>query len=159
MYFLTNMNPSTPLNTNDNTQHLVSMGFNAKEAHEAITICQNNISAALDYLNKRKEDQDPQIREAIQQSEQEYANKQAFGIAAQDIELSKVIEQSMNDNGMTAFEGATPEDRLRKSGIPVGLSNVGNSNIISSLLLQFIHPNLLYDSKIRRDGAQIYTSF
>ena len=121
--------------TEANTQSLVSMGFNEKDAKEAIVICQNDISAAIDYLHKRKEDQDPQLNEVIQQSEIEFANKQAYGIAQQDIELSKAIEQSMNDNGLSNFDGTSPEDRVRKNGTPVGLINVGNSNVISRLLL------------------------
>ena len=126
-------------------KYLESMGYNTSDAISALKSSDYSIHRAIEYLsNKKKDDLDPQTRQAILQSEQEYSNKQAFGLGAQDIELSKAIEQSMKDNGVTAFDGNLPEDRVRKSGIPVGLCNVGNSIIVNRLLFQFLHPNLLH---------------
>jgi len=58
-----------------------------------------------------------------------------------------------------AYEPLNPEQRLRKSGVPIGLKNVGNSTILLSdnglnivkysLLCEFIVSDVLHESKIR----------
>lgn len=54
----------------------------------------------------------------------------------EDAQLSKAIELSMNEakDKKINLEPLNPEQRVRKSGIPVGLKNIGNSkNIIIKL--------------------------
>lgn len=48
----------------------------------------------------------------------------------EDDQLSKAIELSMNEakSKNIALEPLNPEQRVRKSGVPVGLKNIGNSN-------------------------------
>lgn len=47
----------------------------------------------------------------------------------EDAQLSKAIELSMNEakDKKISLEPLNPEQRLRKSGVPVGLKNIGNS--------------------------------
>ena len=46
-------------------------------------------------------------------------------------ELGKIIEMSMNEakSNNHSFD-FSPEQKIRKSGVPVGLKNVGNSNFL-----------------------------
>lgn len=50
-----------------------------------------------------------------------------------------------------SLEPLNPEQRIRKAGIPVGLKNIGNSNITynHSLLLQFFATNIFSKCRIR----------
>ena len=47
----------------------------------------------------------------------------------EEAQMSKAVELSMNDakNHNFAFD-LSPEQKVRKSGVPVGLKNIGNSN-------------------------------
>lgn len=47
----------------------------------------------------------------------------------EDAQLSKAIEMSMNEakDKKISLEPLNPEQRVRKSGVPVGLKNIGNS--------------------------------
>ena len=127
----------------DNIRQLVSMGYDRTIAENALRATNGNILFAIENINKQKEDKDPQYLQAVTQSMQEFDNKQAFGLGNQEIELSKAIEQSMKDNGIIELDSINPLDRIRKSGTPVGLCNVGNSISLTRLLFQLIYPNLL----------------
>lgn len=50
----------------------------------------------------------------------------------EDAQLSKAIELSMNEakDKKISLEPLNPEQRIRKSGVPVGLKNIGNSKSI-----------------------------
>ena len=50
----------------------------------------------------------------------------------EDAQLSKAIELSMTEakDKKINLEPLNPEQRVRKSGVPVGLKNIGNSNAL-----------------------------
>ena len=54
----------------------------------------------------------------------------------EEAQMSKAVELSMNDakNNNFAFD-LSPEQKVRKSGVPVGLKNIGNSNTFSIQLV------------------------
>jgi hypothetical protein len=54
----------------------------------------------------------------------------------EDAQLSKAIELSMNEakDKKIGLEPLNPEQRVRKTGIPVGLKNIGNSTSTSMQL-------------------------
>ncbi len=47
----------------------------------------------------------------------------------EEAQLSKAIEMSINEakDKKISLEPLNPEQRVRKSGVPVGLKNIGNS--------------------------------
>ena len=118
----------------DKLNQLLNMGFDRNIAENALRATNGNIPFAIDYIHKQKDDKDPQYLQAVTQSMQEFDNKQAFGLGNQEIELSKAIEQSMKETGIMELDSCNPIDRIRKSGIPVGLYNVGNSITLTRLL-------------------------
>ena len=55
---------------------------------------------------------------------------QIGAISNEDVEINKAIELSLQSqqNMPSTYEPLNPEQRLRKSGMPIGLKNIGNSN-------------------------------
>lgn len=54
-------------------------------------------------------------------------------ISNEDVEINKAIEMSLKEQKNTpgVYEPLNPEQRLRKSGMPIGLKNIGNSRILN----------------------------
>lgn len=48
----------------------------------------------------------------------------------EEAQMSKAVELSMNEAKANniSIDFANPEQKVRKSGVPVGLKNIGNSN-------------------------------
>ena len=59
---------------------------------------------------------------------QEMSNQYST-VQNEDAQLSKAIEMSINEvkDKKITLEPLNPEQRIRKSGVPVGLKNIGNS--------------------------------
>lgn len=56
------------------------------------------------------------------------------GMSADDVNINKAIEASLQTNVQGSYEPLDLESRIRKSGEPVGLKNIGNTCYFNSLM-------------------------
>jgi len=67
----------------------------------------------------------------------------------EDNDLNQAIELSLNEQkGIYFYEPLNPEQRVRPGKMPVGLKNVGNSNILNKIKIKILacYVNSLFQS-------------
>lgn len=73
--------------------------------------------------------------------------------------IGKAIQESLDlaKEKKISFEPLNPEQRLRKSGVPVGLKNIGNSifHLQLSLLFQFTSADILFQYQLCPLGSSL----
>ncbi|KAL0225213.1 hypothetical protein RCL1_003125 [Eukaryota sp. TZLM3-RCL] len=101
-------------------------------------------SALVSYDNTNNayaRHEDEVLKQAIQASLADYT-QQEIARSNQEIELQKAIESSLSSFSVPN-EDPNPNHRVRQSGMPVGLKNVGNSCYLASIIQTlFIVPKI-----------------
>ena len=132
-------------------QEIMNMGFEEKDAREALEHSNGNVVSAVNYLVNRPDDKDPDLAQASNP----YIVKESLKIPStseimfqQDIELNRAIENSIKEAGQDfiSYEPLNPESSKRKAGTPVGLKNIGNTCYFNSLVqFYFMIPKLVQE--------------
>jgi ubiquitin carboxyl-terminal hydrolase 25/28 len=137
-------------------QEYGQMGFSQALIKQAYDSC-NDRSKVLDLLFQLSEQNQKMIQEADMKKVPQSAGDDY------ELEMNKAIEASLKEaKGVVAFEPLNPEQRLRKSGMPVGLKNIGNTCYVNSLLQtyfsneKFVKAVLDFDpeSKIKEEALK-----
>lgn len=127
------------------------MGFSEKDSLDALSQCNNNVSEAVTLLLNKPDETDPELAMASNF----YIVKESLKIPQtseilfqQDMEMNQAIENSIREAGLdfVTYEPLNPESSKRKSGIPVGLKNIGNTCYFNSLVqFYFMIPKLVHE--------------
>jgi len=116
------------------------MGFDRTLIQQAWTACKGNESQMLDILFDMSSKNQKMIEES---SSFQPPAQQAGGISNEDVDINKAIELSLKEQkgGSASYEPLNPEQRLRKSGQPIGLKNIGNTCYVNSLFQAYFMSN------------------
>ena len=147
---MSTINKGIQIDTRYQLREVMDMGFNEKRARKALIQFNYDVAAAVNHLLTNPEEDDSDIIAAgniyvVQESLKVMSPSEMI---IQDIEFNKAIENSIIElgAGFANYEPFNPESNKRKSGIPVGLKNIGNTCYFNSLAqFYFMIPKLVLE--------------
>lgn len=145
------VNQSSQVDMSTLVKQIMDMGFTDKQARDALSKFNNDLMPAINFLLTNPEETDTDLARAsnIYIVEESLKAPTASEINFdQDLQINQAIENSIRDAGLdfVTYEPLNPESCKRKTGVPVGLKNIGNTCYFNSLIqFYFMIPKLVQE--------------